>query len=56
MYFAAHLVPSLTTVRVDGARIGELAAGALLDRLESTADVDPLRCDVGFTLIERDSA
>jgi len=56
MYFAANLVPSLTTVRVEGDQIGKLAADALLERLESAHDLKPLKCDVGFTIVQRESA
>jgi LacI family gluconate utilization system Gnt-I transcriptional repressor len=45
---AAHTHPPLSTVRIDGPRIGHAIAEALLAR-------EPLRLDVGFELIERGS-
>ena len=54
---AAHTYPPLSTVRVDGARIGCAIAEALLERIaEPAAARQPLRLDVGFELIERGSA
>ncbi|SOY47367.1 Transcriptional regulator, LacI family [Cupriavidus taiwanensis] len=52
--FAAHLNPSLTTVHVDGAAIGALAARLLLDRCQGKAVSQPV-IDVGFRIIERQS-
>ncbi|MBB3006476.1 LacI family gluconate utilization system Gnt-I transcriptional repressor [Cupriavidus alkaliphilus] len=52
--FAAHLNPSLTTVHVDGAAIGALAARLLLDRCQGKAVAEPV-IDVGFRIIERGS-
>ncbi|SPA16158.1 Transcriptional regulator, LacI family [Cupriavidus taiwanensis] len=52
--FAAHLKPSLTTVHVDGAAIGALAARLLLDRCQGKAVSQPV-IDVGFRVIERES-
>ncbi|SPR96800.1 LacI family DNA-binding transcriptional regulator [Cupriavidus taiwanensis] len=52
--FAAHLKPSLTTVHVDGAAIGALAARLLLDRCQGKAVSQPV-IDVGFRIIERES-
>ncbi|PVY80838.1 LacI family transcriptional regulator [Cupriavidus alkaliphilus] len=52
--FAAHLNPSLTTVHVDGAAIGSLAARLLLDRCQGKAVAEPV-IDVGFRIIERGS-
>ncbi|MFK4074939.1 LacI family DNA-binding transcriptional regulator [Ectopseudomonas khazarica] len=54
---AAHTHPPLSTVRVDGARIGRAIAEALLARIaEPASGRQPLRLDVGFELIERSSA
>lgn len=54
---AAHAHPPLSTVRVDGARIGRAIAEALLARIGDPALArSPLRLDVGFELIERGSA
>lgn len=54
--FAAHTSPPLSSVRVDGARIGRLAAQAIVSRVEGTASTDaPRLIDTGFELIQRDS-
>jgi len=54
---AAHTYPPLSTVRVDGPRIGCAIVDALLARIaEPAAARQPLRLDVGFELIERGSA
>ncbi len=59
---AAHVYPSLSTVRVDGARIGMEAARALLVRFNAPAsdsDSDEpkprMRIDTGFSIIDRES-
>ena len=52
--FAAHLEPSLTTVQVDGASIGALAAQLILDRCLGR-DVSERIVDVGFRIVERAS-
>lgn len=52
--FSAHLAPSLTTVHIDGARIGELAAQLLMARFAGQ-DIDERAIDVGFEIIERES-
>lgn len=52
--FAAHMEPSLTTVQVDGAHIGKLAARMLLDRCRGEAVAEPV-VDVGFRIVERGS-
>lgn len=52
--FAAETTPQLTTVRVDGTRIGVSAARALLDRLEGATG--RAFVDVGFSIVERESA
>ncbi|CAG9166976.1 LacI family DNA-binding transcriptional regulator [Cupriavidus pampae] len=52
--FSAQLDPALTTVRIDGPRIGELAAHCIVSR----ALGQPLEeriIDVGFTIVERAS-
>lgn len=51
--FAARTYPPLSTVRVDGANIGRVAAQAILDRVEGKA-VGSLT-DTGFQLIQRGS-
>jgi LacI family transcriptional regulator, gluconate utilization system Gnt-I transcriptional repressor len=55
---AAAVHPALSTVRVDGAAIGKLAADALLARFDgtSTRERDVLRVDTGFQIIDRESA
>jgi LacI family gluconate utilization system Gnt-I transcriptional repressor len=55
--FAAHTLPSLSSVRVDGNAIGALAAQAILKRLAQapgTPNVSTMT-DTGFQLIERGS-
>lgn len=52
--FAAHMEPSLTTVQVDGAAIGRLAAQLVLKRCRGEP-VDERIVDVGFRIIERRS-
>jgi len=52
--FAAHLEPGLTTVRIDGAAIGRLAAQQILARCRGQA-VDERIVDVGFRIVERQS-
>ncbi|MEO5693869.1 MAG: LacI family DNA-binding transcriptional regulator [Usitatibacter sp.] len=53
--FSAGVIPSLTTVHVDGTRIGRTAADYLIDRAEGRAIPDPI-VDVGFSIVRRDSA
>jgi LacI family gluconate utilization system Gnt-I transcriptional repressor len=50
---AVDTVPALSTLRVDGARIGRLGAEALLARLRS--ETIPAAQDVGFEIVVRDS-
>lgn len=52
--FAATLEPSLTTVYIDSARVGAIAARLLLQRLDGEDMVQKVT-DVGFTIVERDS-
>lgn len=52
--FAAHVVPSLTTVRVDRDSLGMAAADAILARLQG-ADT-PEVTDLGFEIVRRESA
>ncbi|QXH53724.1 LacI family DNA-binding transcriptional regulator [Pseudomonas fakonensis] len=53
---AAQVHPPLSTVRVDGTRIGEQIAQALLERFSYPAGgAQPVRIDTGFTLIDRQS-
>lgn len=52
--FAAHAEPSLTTVQVDGAAIGKLAAQMIIDRCLGQP-VERRVVDVGFRIVERKS-
>ena len=52
--FAAHMQPSLTTVQVDGAAIGRIAAQLIIDRCRGEAIAQPI-VDVGFRIVERQS-
>lgn len=53
--FAADMVPPLTTVSVDGATIGRLAARCIIDRIQGRSLVESV-VDVGFSIVERASA
>ena len=54
--FAAHTWPPLSTVRVDGANIGRLAAQAIVERVEGNGGASGARLiDTGFELIQRGS-
>lgn len=53
--FAKDADPALSTIRIDGTRIGKLAASMLLQKLE-TGTVKRRKVDVGFDLISRESA
>jgi LacI family gluconate utilization system Gnt-I transcriptional repressor len=50
--FTAHTFPPISTVAVDRAGIGRLAAEAILARIDGTAN-PPTVVDVGFTIIDR---
>ena len=52
--FSAQLDPALTTVRIDGPRIGELAAHCIVTRALGEP-LDERIIDVGFTIVERES-
>ena len=52
--FAAELRPALTSVRVDGKRIGTAAADCLIARLRGAPAQD--KVDVGFEIVVRDTA
>jgi len=52
--FAAHLHPSLTTVHIDGAAIGRIAAQLIIDRCNGQP-VEHTIVDIGFRIIERQS-
>lgn len=53
--FAANAAPPLTTVRIDGTRIGRLAAEMLVARADGQPRGAPV-VDIGFSIIERLSA
>jgi LacI family gluconate utilization system Gnt-I transcriptional repressor len=53
--FVGDMAPALTTVRINGGRIGELAAQYLMARAQGQAVAQPL-VDVGFAIVERESA
>lgn len=52
--FARDLQPALTTVRIDGSRIGREAARFIVERTEKRDDQRHI-LDVGFEIVERDS-
>ena len=52
--FAAHLLPAMTTVLIDGPEIGRLAASMVLARCRGEAVARPV-VDVGFRIVERAS-
>jgi len=53
--FLAHMIPALTTVRINSAEMGRIAANLLIARAEG-CPVDQKIVDVGFSIVERDSA
>jgi LacI family gluconate utilization system Gnt-I transcriptional repressor len=53
--FAAALIPSLTTIAIDGSSIGRAAARLFLERAQGV-DRERRVIDVGFRFISRDSA
>jgi LacI family gluconate utilization system Gnt-I transcriptional repressor len=53
--FASQTFPPITTVAVDGASIGDLAARAVLDRVEGTNTARGRVIDTGFKLVQRGS-
>jgi LacI family gluconate utilization system Gnt-I transcriptional repressor len=52
LVFAGDLYPPLTTVRVDGSRIGREAAQCIVERAEGR-EVASHVIDIGFQIIER---
>lgn len=52
--FVSEMVPSLTTVRINGEQIGALAAQFLIDRAERRSIANPI-VNVGYSIIERES-
>ena len=53
--YVANMVPALTTVHINGSNIGRMAASCLIARAERKTVDNPI-VDVGFSIIERDSA
>ena len=53
--FGADIEPALSTVRINGAEIGTMAAQYLMDRAEGKSIERPI-ADVGFSIIERGSS
>lgn len=53
--FAEHNVPSISTLGVDSWKMGKEAAMLLTDKIEGKSTDSPI-IDIGFTLIERESA
>lgn len=53
--FMEDMMPSLTTVKINGAQIGRLAAQLLVDRAQGKAIDQPI-LNVGFSIVERESA
>jgi LacI family gluconate utilization system Gnt-I transcriptional repressor len=51
----AGVTPALTTVHIDGTRMGKMAAGFIIDRSEGREVADRV-VDIGFSIIERESA
>lgn len=52
--FVADMVPALSTVRINGADIGQQAARFLIERAEGRP-VNPRIVDMGFSIVERDT-
>jgi LacI family gluconate utilization system Gnt-I transcriptional repressor len=52
--FVADMVPALSTVRINGANIGKLAARCLIERADERP-VEQRVVDVGFSLVERET-
>ncbi|MGE8501290.1 MAG: LacI family DNA-binding transcriptional regulator [Pseudomonas sp.] len=52
---AAHVHPALSTVNIDGSRMGKLVAQALLQRFRDEGAAQPVKLDTGFTLVDRAS-
>ena len=52
--FVADMLPALSTVQINGAHIGRLAAQFLMDRAEGR-EVDPAVVRVDFSIVERDT-
>jgi LacI family gluconate utilization system Gnt-I transcriptional repressor len=55
LVFARDLEPALTSVRIDGNRIGRLAAHYIIDRAEGRSTPEHV-VDVGFSIVQRASS
>lgn len=53
--FAETVSPALSTVRIDGTRMGQTAAQWIADRAEGKAVPQPV-VDIGFSIVERSSS
>jgi len=53
--FAADVLPSLTSVRVNASAIGQLAARSIIERVQGRPVTQQVT-DVGFSIVKRDSA
>ena len=53
--FVEDMIPALTTVKINGAEIGRLAAQCLVDRAQGKAVSEHI-VDVGFSIVSRESA
>ena len=53
--FVSDMVPSLTTVRINGEQIGAMAAQFLIDRAENRPVANTI-VNVGYSIMERESA
>ena len=53
--FAETVTPALYTVRIDGTRMGQTAAGWIADRAEGKTVAQPV-VDIGFSIVERGSS
>lgn len=53
--FSRDLHPALTSVRIDGTKIGHIAGRFIIDRAEGRPVDEPI-CDIGFSIIQRASA
>ena len=51
----AGVIPALTSVHIDGSRIGRMAAGFIIDRAEGR-EVAERVVDVGFSIVARETA
>jgi LacI family gluconate utilization system Gnt-I transcriptional repressor len=52
--FLGDMSPALTTVRINGEKIGEIGAQYLVNKAQGLPNSQPV-LDVGFSIIERDT-